>query len=1056
MTDLTDSIKACIDLNILLCIISVHAGKHKGSVTVTKEMKKHGLNLSQLEHIIAIPTQFQWNLPMPPSIKFYADLQSTLKKRRIPVNEIGSIYRSIDQELCRSTTTSKEAYKKVQDLILTNRKEHTAHDVDLVDDHHFHSGKEVTESSDENEGQPTQFSVRNVKRREKRAKTKIAKLQKFVKYFKRINKRQQSEIENLSASLDGAKSIINSRNIQIKNLQGMVQSHELTIDMLEYEMECISKETDQESERYKHEIADLEAIIKQLQEKHNLLTFSSRTYNTNVRALYYALLSMRLPPAQIQAVVRNVLSHLLPSINTDDLRLPGKSCASYMRSQEMPTISLVQKGSELMQEQQWHLNSDGTTLMQQKKVAFLINKMVFGVHDVPDGSSEAALDALKAEVAKTSKFAAELSPDDNFSIDRIVSSTSDSAATQKKFTHLLEEETGKQIVENKCGMHLGVNLRLAQVKAVAALALTHNSDDELEAVRVNAENGSSVENEPSTSDVEEESDDSESGSCSSENSSVVELERTINRDIDLFVHELAKLFGHLGTPEYCNGVSKLPIFIVNKIKESTGSKKGYYESAQKIVLERQVGNRYYVTSCNAGRLYFLRDILVAFLKEQNSIKLLNRLESTCLQKLQDSLLLTNLRLEGLLFDKVYADLMTLVKSTELNKSALDMNIHYKELLEFFNVLIMDPSALLDPGTLVFKSEPLLYSESSKLNHRLIEKYIPVRRELLHHQDSDRSLLFPMIIAASNAMQSKIQTYMKDYLPGGHYYDPEPTLGSILSKLQPHNDRVESIFGANDWLNRILPNLAQSTRSTMLEFSFNKTMNWLKEKNKKQKQTLIALAQARRNAVQKETKEEKKYLFQKKCEERKRIVEQSQLKEKQIKKQLDDIKYEFLIPPVKELDLRVASITSLTIPKTLQDAELKKLIQRQVQLRTLVYQQKGIKINMTEKGKPRPVLELLKDLSTIITERPVRVRKKESTHLAHQQLFVVFSKPSLLKGVKIKHRFNEGGSLRWYEGTIISSTRDKWLTVHYHETDEKCLFTLNEIEEDFFSGDLYIM
>ena len=135
-----------------------------------------------------------------------------------------------------------------------------------------------------------------------------------MKYFKRINKRQQSEIENLSASLDGAKSIINSRNIQIKNLQGMVQSHKLTIDMLEYEMECISKETDQESERYKHEIADLEAIIKQLQEKHNLLTFSSRTYNTNVRALYYALLSMRLPPAQIQAVVRNVLATYFPPL----------------------------------------------------------------------------------------------------------------------------------------------------------------------------------------------------------------------------------------------------------------------------------------------------------------------------------------------------------------------------------------------------------------------------------------------------------------------------------------------------------------------------------------------------------------------------------------------------------------------------------------------------------------------------------------------------------------------------------------------------------------------
>ena len=54
---------------------------------------------------------------------------------------------------------------------------------------------------------------------------------------------------------------------------------------------------------------------------------------------------------------------------------------------------------------------------------------------------------------------------------------------------------------------------------------------------------------------------------------------------------------------------------------------------------------------------------------------------------------------------------------------------------------------------MFKSEPRLYSESMKLNHRLTEKYAPVRKELQQHQDSDRFLLFPMMIAASKAMQS---------------------------------------------------------------------------------------------------------------------------------------------------------------------------------------------------------------------------------------------------------------------------------------------------------------
>ena len=42
--------------------------------------------------------------------------------------------------------------------------------------------------------------------------------------------------------------------------------------------------------------------------------------------------------------------------------------------------------------------------------------------------------------------------------------------------------------------------------------------------------------------------------------------------------------------------------------------------------------------------------MVAFLKEL--IKSITRLKSSCLQKLQDPVLLANLRLEGLMFDKV--------------------------------------------------------------------------------------------------------------------------------------------------------------------------------------------------------------------------------------------------------------------------------------------------------------------------------------------------------------------------------------------------------------------
>ena len=92
------------------------------------------------------------------------------------------------------------------------------------------------------------------------------------------------------------------------------------------------------------------------------------------------------------------------------------------------------------------------------------------------------------------------------------------------------------------------------------------------------------------------------------------------------------------------------------------------------------------------------------------------------------------------------------------------------------------------------------------------------------------------------------------------------------------------------------------------------------------------------------------MLQRKLDERRKAIEKGHLKEKQREKQLDDVKSEPLVSSINELDLRVSKITSLSIPKTLQEAELKKLVQRQVQLRTMIFQQKGIKINTTEKGK----------------------------------------------------------------------------------------------------------
>ena len=1051
-------------------------------------MDRHGLDGVKFDKIVSNPSQIEWKLTVTPSVEFYRDLHDSLKKKRVPMEEMGKIYRSIDPTLYKDSVSNKDAYMKIRDLISSDEKpssadhreredsgsDEIAHDnligVDDMllpvdhsgedsgsDDETAHdnliSGDEKPSSADHSEredsgsddeiAQDAQHdslslcsALRNALRRERRAKARIGKLCKSLKLFKRRDKTKEEKIERLTAALEETANVLHERNVQIRQLQGTIQTLEQTID-LDAEL------AEQTNTEYEKLIAELETQLQQECEPEAISTLSSRTYTTNVRALFYSLLSMRIPPRQIKTVVRNVISNLLPSVDAEKLRLPGKSCAAYMRSDEMPTISSVQKATELIQAQQWHLNSDGTTLQQQKKVAFLINGLVCGVHDVHDGSSQVAFDALKSELVKIGKIASETLPEENSKLDvtRIVSSTSDAASTQKRFTHLLEEYTGKKVVDNKCSMHLGVNLRLAQVKAVSNLDVDDNDSDNDSELKLKRNSEPEVDHDNSDSEEEDQEE--------------VNLERNASRnyhDADLFVHEVAKLFGHLGTPEYAHGASSFRDFLVHKAAECAEAEREYFEFAQRVILERQVGSRYYVTSCNAGRIYFLRKAMVTFLLEQKTIKSLNRLESTCLKKLQDPLLLANLQLEGLMFDKVYADLITLVKSTDLNKSALDMNAHYLELLEFFQLLITKPFTLLDLETVVFKSEPLLYS-ASKLNHRLTKKYVPVRLELYQGQDTDDSVLLSMVTAASNAMALKLQTYMEDHLPGGQYCDPNPEIKSILTKLQPHNDKTESVFGANDWLNRVLPNMAQSTRSTMLEFTYNKTMEWLKEQGQQQKEVLVALAQERRDVVQKQTREEVQQLFKNKLEERK-IIEKGRKKEQRIHDKIEDLKSDCLISSVEKLNLRVENISSLSIPKALQDAEIKKMVQRQVQLRINVFQQKGIRVNMTEKGKERPLSTILKELAEIIIKRPVRVRRLEAEVTDHQQLYVIFNKPSLLIGVKVKHRFEEG-SLKWYYGVITSFRRGK-LIVHYQETDETCQFSLEEIKEDFYSGDFYIL
>ena len=120
----------------------------------------------------------------------------------------------------------------------------------------------------------------------------------------------------------------------------------------------------------------------------------------------------------------------MPHVDSSKIRLPGRSCVAYMHIAELATISRAHKAAQLIQSKQWHLSSDGTTVHQEKKFAFLLNNLVIGIHNVPNGTSQAALQAVRHKLDKIKKVADKLSYNtDKIGIQNIFSFTSDGAST---------------------------------------------------------------------------------------------------------------------------------------------------------------------------------------------------------------------------------------------------------------------------------------------------------------------------------------------------------------------------------------------------------------------------------------------------------------------------------------------------------------------------------------------------------------------------------------------------------------------------------------------------
>ena len=939
----------------------------------------------------------RWSLRGIPNAEFYRKLHSYLKKWELTCSatkaSIGRFYISIDKQLQERGSTPNNTYLFIEKVVCSKKSDTALMPYAITTQ--LKAVQQVHEDEATYQEYCYDLELENTK-------TELLNVQ-----------------ENFKKLTHEKNILLRERDNANQKLHHLNEINKSTIsDMLRREEILIAKNSEllQENMSLKSKLfltAGTSTSNNQLQLiKHDdiICTKIENAYSQHVRELYYKLLADQIPPAKVESTIKSVLNCFFPTLNTSNLKLPREKCAGYMRREEMHTICMAHKAYSISESDSLNLNSDGTTKFQKKIAAVSFNGMVLCLNEVPDGSADSMVEMVEAELEKLRKIACalKLSNPNKINWTLFNSLTSDSASAQKRFNRLVEERCKRdekclgsatseaiELVENLCAMLLGSNLRKAFLEG-------------------------------------------------SKDHDTLPLQSHREHDqTDTFIHEFCKLFGKHGTPEYVCGSLTFPDFLTIKSKDQTTN---YYQLCSNVVLDRQVGSRYFVSASNACKIFFLANAATEFLEYTGKDKG-NNLEQTVYSKLRSAPDLSRLKADALMFYFVYADIVMLAKSNKLNKSAFDMKQHYLELQQFLQGIEKDPKVVLHKTHKVFPSEEQLYGPDENLNHRIRSRNMPIYAQLFESDEWNESLVCPLIRAGARKMEDKLNDYAKAHLPGGKYWNPDPIVTTTLKSLKPNNDVCESILGLNDYLTTAIPNMHQMTRSNLTEVKKNKTIKWYQELSPCSKQTITHFAIKNKQTVVKQYCLEER----RRSEQRQRAMEQSYQRRKAMRekaaKEKEFLSHQHLIKTTSELKESLKEIdvhTNTTASKRIKEKYA--LLRTQINIRKKVLKQ-NIKIPFSHHGKKKPLADIIQSLTDFIKEHP---ELPEDDCSVKQQIEI--SDPFSLIGKNILHKFKlDSGEDQWFRGMVLSydsNTRTHELV--YEGETEHCHFNLCR---DISDGDL---
>ena len=325
-----------------------------GTCKFPEELYSYGLNeelLAASFRGVQMGEKPKWHLKGIPNIDFYMNLHPFLK--RWPVTEsatkvaIGTFYIEIDENMKKKGSHPDNVYRFVDKTVKSNQSLGHRLMAYHPDDH-------------QTEMRPLRSDLSSCTKQVETLNADVSELKQQL----------EASRQELQVARCALRDVTNERQILVKQKETCQTNFEKSKKVqfhLEEEITSLHLENVDLSMALSDLVSDLceenSSVDSYDADTHDSFTFqtkNSRQYSPAIRKLYYTLLANQVPTVKISEIIKSVVKCFNPSIDVDCLKLPQRSCASYMRREEMKTICSAHNAAILCdqsnQKKPFHLN----------------------------------------------------------------------------------------------------------------------------------------------------------------------------------------------------------------------------------------------------------------------------------------------------------------------------------------------------------------------------------------------------------------------------------------------------------------------------------------------------------------------------------------------------------------------------------------------------------------------------------------------------------------------------------------------------------------------------